>query len=112
MNDNISDAVIINDDVEFVEIPFDDNVEVPVDDLAENTDEEIGVPLDNPDTEKELTDEEKRVLKIQYLKESRIRFKSVRSNGKVTTNQYNNDYRKNRQRKNKTQKKSRKINRK
>lgn len=103
--DNISDAVIVDDNVEFVEIPIEELVE-------DNTEAEIGVPLDNPEAEKELTDEEKKELKIQYLKESRIRFKSVRTNGKVTTNQFSSDYRKNRHRKNKVQRKSRKINRK
>ena len=99
MNDNISDAVIIEDSIGTENIP------------VEVIEEEIGIPLNDPEVEKELTDEEKEALKIQYLKESRIRFKPIKTNGKVTTNQFSNDYRKNRQRKNKIRKVSNRINR-
>jgi hypothetical protein len=92
----------------------------------------------NPTTEtverRELTDEEKREIQILRIKESRIRFKPIkhpvknvvvkteptffgrtrvlRSKGtqtNVTVNQFDADYRKKRQRKNKMQKASRRL---
>jgi len=95
-DENIEDAVILDEETINEEV----------------VEEEIGVPILNPDEEVELTEEEKKALKLQYLKESKIRFKPVNTRGNVTTNKFGNDYRKKRQQKNKAQKNSRKINRK
>jgi len=61
--------------------------------------------------ENELTDEEKREIYIQQLKESKIKYQSIKHKGKTTINQFGSDYRKKRQRKNKMAKASRKANR-
>ena len=61
--------------------------------------------------EKELTEEEKRELFINALKESKIRFKNVKHNGNITTVKFGTAYRKERRRKNRAQKASRKANR-
>jgi len=63
------------------------------------------------DEEKELTEEEKREELIKQLKESKIRFNPIKHIGNVTINQFGNDYKKKRQKKNKAQKKSRRLNR-
>ena len=65
----------------------------------------------NDGEEKELTEEEKRELFINALKESKIRFKNVKHNGNITTVKFGTAYRKERRRKNRAQKASRKANR-
>ena len=65
----------------------------------------------NDGEEKELTEEEKRQLFIQALKDSRIRFHNVKHDGNITTVKFGTEYRKKRQRKNRAQKASRKANR-
>jgi hypothetical protein len=98
-----------------------------------------GVEDGLPEEKKELTEEEKRALKIQQLKESHIRFhpighaskkvvvgkKSVKYGSReierelkssvtltnITTNQFDKDYRKKRQKKNRMARASRKANR-
>lgn len=65
----------------------------------------------NPDESKELTEEEKHEIFIRALKESKIKFRSVKHNGNVTTNQFGVTHRKERKRKNRQQNKSRKANR-
>lgn len=62
----------------------------------------------------ELTDDEKRELLINGLKElnsSKSNFKPIIQKGNKTINNYGTTYKKKRQKKNKLQKKSRKINR-
>jgi len=65
----------------------------------------------NEGEEKELTDEEKRELFINALKESKIRFRNVTHKGNVTTVKFGTAYRKERRRKNRAQRASRKVNR-
>jgi len=69
----------------------------------------------NPETQevetRELTDEEKKEILIQQLKESRMRFNPIKHNGNVTTNQFGAAYRKKRQMRNKLAKKARQKNR-
>lgn len=65
----------------------------------------------NDGEEKELTEEEKRELFINALKESKIRFKNVKHDGNITTVKFGTAYRKERRRKNRAQKASRKANR-
>ena len=60
---------------------------------------------------KELTEEEKREQAIQELKKSHIKFKPVKQSGNKTVNQFGVNYKKERKRKNKEQRKSRKKNR-
>ena len=75
-------------------------------------------PVDVVDVEEEveLTDEEKAALEreeyIRLLKESHIRFRPVKHDGKVTTNQFGAAYKEKRRKKNKQTKKSRRANRK
>jgi hypothetical protein len=61
---------------------------------------------------KELTEEEKHELFIKQLKESKIRFKPIKQDGNITTNQFPTSYKKKRQKKNKAQKASRRNSRK
>lgn len=69
----------------------------------------------NVEEEIELSDEEKAALEreeyIRLLKESHIKFKPVKHNGKITTNQFGAAYKEKRRKKNKQTKKSRKANR-
>jgi hypothetical protein len=62
--------------------------------------------------DKELTDEEKKKLLIKQLKAAKLKFKPVKHNGKVTTNQFGATYKKKRAQKNKQAKASRRANRK
>jgi hypothetical protein len=64
------------------------------------------------ESEKELTEEEKREQRIQFLKNSHIHFKSIKTKGNKTINQFGTSYKKERKRKNKLAKQSRKKNRK
>ncbi|MFW6219905.1 MAG: hypothetical protein ACOC33_03615 [bacterium] len=60
----------------------------------------------------ELTEEQKKELYIQQLKESRIRFKNEPVHmGNVTVNKFGRNFKKKRNNKNKLTKKSRKANR-
>jgi hypothetical protein len=95
------------------------DVELTTDDLKKHSDVTLPPSTDNeqtntdqsvPEVPKELTDEEKHELFIKQLKESKIKFKSVKQKGNKTTNQFNAAYKKNRKRKNKLQRKSRKKN--
>lgn len=63
------------------------------------------------DEKKELTEEEKKEQLIEELKKSKIRFNPIKHVGNVTINQFDNNYKKKRQKKNKAQKKSRRLNR-
>jgi len=69
----------------------------------------------NPETQvvetRELTDEEKKEILIQQLKESRMRFNPIKHNGNVTTNRFGAAYRQKRKNRNKLAKASRKANR-
>ena len=71
---------------------------------------------DEEPVEVELTDDEKKEKEreeyVKLLKESKIKFKPVKHDGKVTTNQFGATYKEKRKRKNKATKKSRKANRK
>jgi hypothetical protein len=80
--------------------------------VAETTIAEEVTTEENLDNEKELTEEEKREIYIQQLKDSHIKFHPIKHNGKITINQFDSEYRKKRQRKNKMAKASRKANRK
>ena len=62
--------------------------------------------------EVELTDEEKKKQFIEALKNSRKKFRPIKTVGNKTTNQFGAAYKKKRAAKNKLAKKSRKINRK
>jgi hypothetical protein len=64
-----------------------------------------------PEEKKELTEEEKRELYINQLKEARVRFHPIKHKGNITTNQFPISYKKERRRKNKIQRQSRKGNR-
>lgn len=70
----------------------------------------------NPETgvveERELTDEEKREVKIKELKNSNINFKPLKHKGNITINQFDRNYKKKRNKKLKQTRKSRKANRK
>jgi hypothetical protein len=94
------------------------SVETKIDEEPELDDE--GNPIElfkilNPETGivevRELTDEEKREILIKQLKDSHVRFKPIKHDGKVTTNQFGAAYKKKRQRRNKLAKASRKNNR-
>jgi hypothetical protein len=66
------------------------------------------------DEEKELTEEEKHTLFVQEVKElhkTKSNFKPIGHRGNITTNQFDSNYKKKRQQKNRAQKKSRKNNR-
>ena len=90
----ISDAVIIEDEI------------------STDNDLEIGIPIETEEPEEELTEEQKKELYVQQLKNSKIRFQSTETKGNITINKFGYDYKKKRQHKNKAQKNSRKINRK
>lgn len=62
--------------------------------------------------EVELTDEEKRELYIQQLKDARKSFFPIKHHGNKTTNQFGMKYKQNRKRKNQLTKASRRTNRK
>lgn len=85
-----------------------------MDDETIKDDKEIFKVL-NPETsvveKRELTDEEKREIYLQELRESRIRFKNTVHNGNVTRTQFGTKYKQKRKRKNKLAKASRKTNR-
>jgi hypothetical protein len=63
------------------------------------------------DEKRELTDEEKKEIYIQQLKESRIKFKPIVHKGKLTINKFDTNYKEKRRKKNKQTKISRKANR-
>ena len=72
-----------------------------------------GIASEEPIEEKELTDEEKKAIFIQNLKnfhKNNHNFRPIKQVGKYTTNQFGIDYKKKRQKKNKIQRKSRKLN--
>jgi hypothetical protein len=66
--------------------------------------------LDLAETE-DLTDEQKKEIFIEQLKESKIHFRNVVHDGNKTTSKFGADYRKKRQNKNKAQRKARKVSR-
>lgn len=100
--------------LESVELPEVKNVSDAIDIEDAVIEEEIHDGIDS-DEEQELTEEEKRQMLINGLKEfhkMKSNFKSIKQDGNVTTNKYGHSYRKERQKRNKTQRKSRKANRK
>lgn len=58
-----------------------------------------------------MTDEELKKLYINQLKASKIRFVNTIHDGSITRTKFNTEYKKTRQKKNKSQRKSRKANR-
>ncbi|MFW6225376.1 MAG: hypothetical protein ACOC3V_00290 [bacterium] len=64
------------------------------------------------ENKKELTDDEKKEIYIQELKNSRIKFKNTSHVGNFTTTKFDKVYKKKRQKRNKLAKNSRKNNRK
>jgi hypothetical protein len=77
----------------------------------EVTTEEVttGEELLNLAESEDLTDEQKREIFIEQLKESKIHFRNVVHDGNKTTSKFGADYRKKRQNKNKAQRKARKL---
>lgn len=69
----------------------------------------------NPETNeverRELDDDEKKEIIVHELKESRRVFNPIKHNGNKTTNQFGNNYKQKRKRRNSLTKKSRKANR-
>lgn len=76
------------------------------DELEEVT---TGEELLNLAESEDLTDEQKKEIFIEQLKESKIHFRNVVHDGNKTTSKFGADYRKKRQNKNKAQRKSRKL---
>jgi hypothetical protein len=81
-----------------------------------NAEEEInteevtsGEELLNLAETEDLTDEQKREIFIEQLKESKIHFRNVTHDGNVTTSKFGAGYRKTRQNKNKAQRRARKL---
>lgn len=65
----------------------------------------------NENPEKELSEEEMREAYIKALKDSRRKFRPVKHNGNITTNQFDVAYKQKRKKRNKLAKASRKANR-
>jgi len=95
--DKVFDEVFSNQ--EFVTYP---EINPTIDELKSDVREVIGETI--PEEPKELTEEEKREILIQKLKESKLKYKPKKDFG--------NTYKAERKRKNKQAKKSRKANRK
>lgn len=97
-------------------MPENDN---PIQELQELVDTNLNDDNNNESKPVELTDEEKRKLFIEQLKESKRKFKRIKhpeKNGEkitnLTINKYGTKFKKERKNKNKQAKKSRRANRK
>jgi hypothetical protein len=95
------------DEKKFDEITAEMNAEVETEEVTEEV--TTGEDLLNLAETEDLTDEQKREIFIEQLKESKIHFRNVVHDGKVTTSKFGAGYRKTRQNKNKAQRKARKA---
>lgn len=111
-NNDTTITPVVNDNTSSQKIV--DEIEAEIKAETELEDVRSVIPIEelNLDQPKELTEEEKRLRLIEAIKESKIRFGNTVHKGNVTTNKFDAEYRKKRQRKNKMAKASRKANRK